>query len=216
MTSKQILLLRHGETDWNVQMRFQGRKDIPLNAKGEAQAHTVSRRIREWGPEALWVSPQARALKTAQIAVSFPPERFHVVEELCEVGFGVWEGKSAPDLGGEYSSLYLQWKKSPFSVIPEKGESAAEIMERAARVLRMLADARETKCLVVAHGGILRAIVAQVLNISFESAWKLEFSNCSLSGLRLKDMGYSVAFLNDVIHQRQNETQRKEIAPLSF
>ena len=216
MKEKKILLLRHGETDWNAQMRFQGRLDVPLNGKGQLQAAAVSERVKQWGPESVWVSPQKRALETAGIVTGHSIEYFHVTPDLCEVGFGVWEGKSVQDFEKEKNSLYQEWKKIPFSVIPDKGEQVGEVMGRAARVLEILAESESKRCLVVAHGGILRAIVAQAMGIRFEAAWKMKFSNCSLSGLEFSSGKYTVSFLNDIVHHRLNKNQCKEILPISF
>ena len=216
MNGKRILLLRHGETDWNAQKRFQGRQDIPLNDAGRRQAAAVSLRVRRWRPEAVWSSPQRRAMETAMIALQCGSDAFSTDSNLCEVGFGVWEGALIAELEQNNDPLYQAWKRAPFTEMPEGAETAAEVMQRADRVLKTIAKSSAERCLVVAHGGILRAIIAQAAGFSFESAWNLKFSNCSLSGLEYNGSSFSVAFLNDTAHQCAEKNSAEKTLPVLF
>ena len=86
MKSKKILLLRHGETDWNIELRFQGRRDIMLNERGEEQARRVAQRVKAWSPEIVLSSPLLRALKTAEIASADQDRSQSVRDQFWRVG----------------------------------------------------------------------------------------------------------------------------------
>lgn len=200
MTVKKILLLRHGQTDWNVQMRFQGRTDIPLNKRGMEQAAKAAERIAGWAPEEIYVSPLQRALTTAVIATERERDSFHVMEELCEIGFGDWEGQSIASLR-ENDGNYLRWVKRPFSVKIPNAEPADEIMGRVRKVMAVLQRSRAQRILVVSHGGTLRAFLSEALDLSLENVWKnFRMNNCALTGLEYAGEKFVLCFYNDALH----------------
>lgn len=217
MTRKKILLLRHGQTDWNAQMRFQGCMDIPLNERGIRQAAMTTDRITEWAPEEIYVSPLKRALATAVIATDGKQSSFHVMEDLREVGFGDWEGQSISSLqksGGDY----LHWVEHPFSVKIPNAESTDEIKSRVRRVLATLQKTWAQRILVVSHGGTLRAFLAEALNLSLEIVWKnFRMSNCALTGVEYTGEKFVLCFYNDTLHSfvLPQETSQKFL-PVPF
>ena len=107
MTMRKILLLRHGQTDWNAQMRFQGRMDIPLNELGMRQAAMAAERIAEWAPEEVYVSPLERAVTTATIAAD------------CE------------------RSDFMSWRICAKSALAIGKDKASRRCERAAKIIRV-------------------------------------------------------------------------------
>lgn len=216
MVSKKILLLRHGETDWNIELRFQGRRDIPLNERGEEQAKRVSRRVRSWSPEIVVSSPLQRALKTAAIASGLSEKQVTVDPDLCEISFGIWEGCSTQELNSQ-GELFTLWKQNPFSVPVPEAESENEIIERARAVVQKLTRLPQERVLVVSHGGTLRALLAVALQIPFRSAWKyFRLSNCSLSGLEYTAERFILAFYNDHICGCEMDDSGLPYAPVTF
>ena len=200
MNSKKILLLRHGETDWNIELRFQGRRDIPLNRQGEEQARRVSQRVRMWSPEIVLSSPLQRALKTAAVVSGWGEEQIKLDSDLSEISFGAWEGCSTRELK-EQGELFFFFSQKPFSVPVPDAEPENEIMARVQRVIKRLILLPQERILVVSHGGILRALLSVALNISFQSAWMFfRLSNCSLSGLEYDGERFILAFYNDHIN----------------
>ena len=199
MKSKKILLLRHGETNWNIELRFQGRRDIPLNEQGEEQARRVSQRVRMWSPEIVLSSPLQRALRTAAVVSGRREEQIELDTDLCEISFGMWEGCSTRELK-EQGELFFRWAQKPFSVQVPDAEPENEILARARRLIERLIVLPQERILVVSHGGTLRALLSVALNIPFQSAWKFfRLSNCSLSGLEYDGERFILAFYNDHI-----------------
>ena len=217
MKNKKILLLRHGETNWNIQQRFQGSHDIPLNENGEEQARAVASRISAWCPEIVWASPLQRALRTAVIASGYPIDEISVLPELREINFGAWEGRAVSELKAE-GDLFARWAQMPFKVPVPNAETEDQILERASQVLELLQQCEAEKILVVSHGGTLRALLAAALQIPFQSAWKyFRLSNCSLTGLEYSGEKFVLAFYNDhLILPKADCSESAAVLPIVF
>ena len=196
---REILFLRHGKTEWNDQLRFQGHVDIPLNDEGRMQVGRAARRLREWRPERVIGSPLLRALQTASAFLSRQPDcDFSVQAALAEMSFGEWESKSIFQIETHYGELYQRWKADPASVTPDGGESFEHVVERTRDVLMCGIPGGRT--LVVSHGGVIRAALVALLGIPSSVAWKMRIDNASLTGVEERHGRYSLTFSNDRIH----------------
>lgn len=215
--SKQVLLLRHGETDWNVQRRFQGGTDIPLNSDGERQAERVRSRIGAWRLDSVWCSPLGRALRTAEIASGRTAGELFIMDDLREISFGRWEGQNVFDLKA-HDEIYNQWLEDPFGTQIPGADSTEEILERARRVLRAVCESDFERILIVSHGGTLRAILSAALGVPLKVAWKnFLLSNCSLSGLKCSKGNFVLHFYNDQLHSYcQNDGSGQNPLPICF
>ncbi len=150
MTSEAALILwlvRHGETDWNAEGRFQGWTDVPLNETGRAQAERLRGLLADGDFDGVWSSDLVRAVETARIAVGEPA----VDRRLRELDFGDLEGAIWDDLDREIRAALKEFD----SFQSPGGESAAAFVERVFGFLDELAPGRH---LVFAHGGVIRAI----------------------------------------------------------
>ena len=175
MQSMNIYLLRHGETDWNIEKRFQGQRDIPLNANGISQIEKSAEILAEMidGVDHILTSPLCRAQKTAQTAadkLGFDKKNIEIAPLFIERAFGEGEGVAGDDLWDE--TVIAQFQGA---------ETLDELCCRAQAALQMTAKEYSGKnVLVAAHGAILRAVLAAVLGRQFvyeEKKMKLE-SGC--------------------------------------
>lgn len=216
MDEKKILLLRHGVTDWNAKLRFQGRTDIPLNTEGEAQASSVHSRVMAWKPEVVMVSPLGRAKRTAQIVTGLPQDALLIVDELIEISFGNWEGKGLLELKDDKE--YKAWMDSPSSVSVANSEPIGDVMDRVGVVLEKIIETEAERFLLVSHGGTLRALIAKALGVPLDAMWKyFAFDNCALSGLTYKKGRFILKFYNDRLHCLCNGKSVSEIPlPMGF
>lgn len=172
-----IYFIRHGETDWNAEARYQGQADIPMNEKGRAQARRNGEKLQALLPaiaEADFVaSPLARALETMRIvrgALGLEPEQFQVDERLKEAHYGNWQGTLLADLPQIDAEGIEARTRDPFRWRPRGGESYEELM---ARTLPWLdAVARDT--VVVSHGGVSRVMRGHILDLDRSSVPLLE------------------------------------------
>ena len=128
MTS--LILIRHGETDWNVEGRYQGQADPPLNAKGVAQAHKLAQALSSASLDVLYTSPLRRARQTAQILAETLGLPLHLEPRLMEIHQGDWQGRLRADIAARYPDLFRRWQTEPWVVTPPGGESLAQVQAR--------------------------------------------------------------------------------------
>lgn len=207
MIERKILFLRHGETDWNAQFRYQGAMDIPLNSVGEGQALRLSLRMKGWNPDRCFTSPQKRALKTAEIVAKNldRPCKLELLNDLRETSFGVWEGQPIGEVMKNYGDDYLKWRDDPSSWSPPEAETFVEVKDRVARAIKFILDQEGERFLVVAHGGTIRAAMAYLFELSGAAVWKMRLGNCSLTGVSFWEGRPTLNFLNDCIHSNLPE-----------
>ena len=162
--SLRLLLLRHGETAWNRERRYQGWTDTPLSAEGLIQAEAAARELTEHAFAAVYASPLRRALDTA--AVIAAPHGLEVETDPAfkELHFGRWEGLTLDEARARDAALYHGWANTPHLVSPPGGEGLVEARERVLAGLERLRAGHqdETVCLV-AHGIPVRILILEAL-----------------------------------------------------
>ena len=202
----RILLLRHGQTDLNVQKRLQGSSDIPLNERGRQQARETNAFLEEQGIVVTRIisSPLERAVETGSIATGISMDKIETDDNLIEMAFGVCEQRNMSE---EDPGFLHQCFDTPADYIPpEGGESYEEVVARAGaiieRVRAMIADgsiAEDDVLLLVSHGALSHAIFEYIKKTPRESYWDVDFNNCAIAELFLDVNGGKddYAFLSD-------------------
>lgn len=162
-TYPTLLVIRHGETQWNRIGRLQGHRDSPLTLTGMRQAQVLAISTAPCLPDlessCLWVSPLGRARQTASIladAWDIPFERFHTRAELAERAYGAWEGRSLEEVRRALPDQYAAHEQDPWGYQVPGGESRTAFTGRVARWLRTLDTG--VSHIVVAHSGCLRVL----------------------------------------------------------
>jgi broad specificity phosphatase PhoE len=150
----EVVLVRHGETEWSRDGRHTGRTDVPLTERGEEQALAVGDALRGRSFAVVWSSPLQRALETARLA-GFTPE---VREELAEWDYGEYEGLTTPEIRQEVPGWTIWRYAAPGG---ESGEQVGARADRAVAELRRL----DGDALVFAHGHLLRVLAARWLEL---------------------------------------------------
>ena len=186
---RTLLLVRHGETEWNKEGRFQGQRDIPLNELGRAQARALRARLEvaehahlfDDARTAVLSSDLRRAHETAEIAFGLPGRTLHVHRDLREFHYGVFEGLTRHDLDERYPGALAEWARGDRSRPIEGGESRDGVQARAlAAVLGFLAEVPQPCVVIVGHGGVMR----QLLSTCFD-----------------RDEPFTLSMANTVAHQ---------------
>lgn len=195
-----LILVRHGETEWNVQRRYQGQSDVPLSALGRKQAERVAERLASQKIDAIFASDLKRAWETAQIIVRKNGLQVMPEPRLRELKFGVLEGLTFDEAQEQYPEMINAWLED-FNRPPQGGETI-ELFN--ARVVSLLNDLKakhdEQVVLLVGHGGSLSEILRVVLGLSREKRWYLEMENASLSEVLIAEDYVSLKRLNDSCH----------------
>lgn len=161
----RLILIRHGETDWNREGRLQGGQDIPLNDLGRRQAAEAAERLRKLAPDFAALdyigSPMHRARETMDILraeLALAPGAYRIDDRLKELTFGSWEGFTWRDIRKAEREQAQLRERDKWSFVPPGGESYGMLAQRVRPVLEELQ--RET--VIVSHGGVARAILALV------------------------------------------------------
>ncbi len=169
----QILLIRHGQTQANVEQRWQGHGDWPLTELGNAQAKDLANRLR--AIDALYSSPLQRAHATAQAVADEHSHEIVLDPRLKEIGFGVWENRTKVEIELDDAEAFAQLIANEIDVRRGgSGETFAEVQDRVTAAIHEIAD-RHTggTVAVVSHGGATRAFVTRMLGIDFRGRYRL-------------------------------------------
>jgi len=161
-----IYYVRHGETAWNAEGRFQGSRDIPLNERGHAQAKAaggilrdlIARATREPHHLGFVSSPLSRARTTMDLlrgALGLPVNGYAVEHRLREIGWGEWEGLTVPEMQVHDPTTFAARRQDRWNVTAPKGETYAQVTTR----LRTWLQDLTTDTVAVAHGGTMRALM---------------------------------------------------------
>lgn len=176
-TPPVLFFIRHGETDWNRALRYQGHSDIPLNETGRGQARRNGEALRErmerdgLDPAAFdfVASPLGRAQATMEIVraeLGLPPQGFRSDARLLEINFGSWNGMTAAEMG---EAALAARAAAPWTFLPPQGESYEALHRRVGAWVSEMA--LPTVC--VAHGGVARMIRGILLGLSNEAMLEL-------------------------------------------
>lgn len=198
----QFLLVRHGQTQYNADGRVQGHIDIPLNEVGAWQAERIGERLKQYRPSAIFSSDLSRAADTARAIAAHHPGISHLKTELLrEVHYGVFDGMYLPEIKDTYPEEYLQWREGDIGYTPPKAESIYEQRARASRAVNWVREhCAEGTIVIVSHGGIMRALVANLLDLGIDQQVRFHFDNTSLTALEDTPRGMSLRLANDTSH----------------
>lgn len=182
-----LLLVRHGETDWNRDRRWQGHTGPPLNAAGRRQARALARTLP--AVTAVYASDVERTIETAVLLAA--PHRLEVTREprLREINFGRWEGLTRAEIEARFGDWFASWLAGERTA-PEGGESDAAMAERVFAALDDIAERHHgERVLVVTSGGPIRSVQARLRGIDPLAARRLveAVSHCSLVELSIRD-----------------------------
>ena len=197
----RLLLVRHGETDWNASGRYQGQMDIPLNTAGLEQAAILAERLRGYPIDAIYASDLARAWQTAQalsLAQGLEPR---LEPRLRELSFGDWQGLTYQQIGELDPEALAAWNRDRVTYRPPGGESLGAM---AARVEDLLDEIRQTyqhgTVALVSHGGTIRTILCVLLGHPLAAYWQFEVDNTAIAEIEWRGLGPVVVRWNDAHH----------------
>ena len=179
----ELIVIRHGETDWNRQHRFQGQIDVPLNAVGLAQADRLADRLASEPIDVLVCSDLQRAQRTA-LPLHLPRQLAPVIDPLWrEQSFGVLEGLDVPTIRSRHADLGNRWVRHEADyALPQGGESNTAFHGRVMQALQALVAAHAGKrVVVVTHGGVLDIVHRLVTGGSMAAARRVAIPNAALN-----------------------------------
>jgi probable phosphoglycerate mutase len=182
-----ILLVRHGETAWNREGRYQGRTDIPLSPEGERQVAALSMRLAHLPIKLAVASPLSRARRTAEVVLATRQVTLELDAGLAEISHGEWEGKLSSDVEAAHAAMLGVWRGSPDREVPAGpgAETLGDVERRAWPVLEKIA-ARLTgdeTALIAAHDAVNRVLLCRVLGLPLTRVWAFRQAPATLNVL---------------------------------
>ena len=181
MNLPTIYLLRHGQTVWNEEGRYQGQLDSPLTVKGEVQAQANALKLSKYidiKEVKFFSSPLGRARQTAEIIAKFnalESSKIIFEQDIQEINYGIFEGKTKEYCQKEYAKEFLEREANKYTYVLDGGESYAQVLERLKRWLSSVEH--EEVIVVVAHEMINRALRGLYCNMSIDKMLKLRQAN---------------------------------------
>ena len=191
----KLILIRHGQTDANVNKQYCGFSDSPLNSKGKLQAKQLKDQFKDIKIDAFYSSDLARAVETAQII--FPNEPIKVMKNFREYNFGVFEGLTYVQIMVHYSDIYSKWINDPSTESIPEGDSYITFSERIREGLQLLLEENDGKRIVlVTHSGPIRLMLSDALNYEPDMFWKIKQDNAVINIINFNETAVEVEMTN--------------------
>ena len=202
--SAELWVVRHGESTWNADGRYQGQTDVPLSEVGSLQAASLAERLTGQHFAAVYASDLLRARRTAEIVterlLGAPPVQLD--PGLREIDVGALSGLTLPDIRSQYPAYLQALRSDPWATRRPGGESMADLYARASGALGTLAARHQgQRILVFTHGGVVRVAVGLALGGVPQNAWaRLSVANTSITRVLITDHSGTLLCFNDAAH----------------
>ena len=178
----RLLLVRHGETDWNRAGKFQGQIDVPLNDNGREQSRKAAEFLKNIKLDFAISSSMLRPKETAEIILKYHSGlQLELRHELREISHGLWEGKFESEIEASYPGLLEEWKTTPETVQMPEGENLQQVWQRAIASWQDIVKSVSGTGIVVAHDAINKAILCHLFGLEPKHFWKFKQGNGAVS-----------------------------------
>jgi len=177
----EIILARHGETEWNVAEIFRGRIDIDLNEMGVKQAGLLAEYLSNVKIDAIYSSPLKRALKTAEIIAGYHKLDVDVASGLIDFNYGKWQGLSHQEVKDKYKELYAEWINHPDQIKMPAGESLDDVRKRTNDVVAELIASYEGTVVLVSHRVVNKVLICALLGLDNSHFWNIRQDTCGIT-----------------------------------
>ncbi len=183
----RIILIRHGETDWNVEGRWQGQADVPLNSRGRQQAAQLAQSLADIGITVIVSSDLSRATETAEELARVTGLGIQLDPRLREIHQGEWQGQCISMIQANYSEALRLRQENPAAIAAPGGETAAQVLARVlGAVEEILLKYPNDTVAVISHGYAIALLIAYYRQVPIEEAWNLIPSNGGWQELGIK------------------------------
>lgn len=197
-----ILLVRHGQTEWNRIERFRGQFDLELNSTGLDQARKTAIRIQKsWKPDAIFSSPLKRALETARAIAKITHNQVESARELIDINYGEWQGLTPEEARLRWPDQTDAWYQHPEHAIIPSGENLFQVQTRAMAFIHLVSKTYSNKTLVlVSHTVVNRLILLGILGLGVDHFWRLRQEPCAINTIEVIDDEFTLVKMNDTCH----------------
>ena len=181
MNNTVLILIRHGETLWNTQLRMQGSLDSDLTLKGESQIKALGEWMKEIPFDYLYCSDSGRARKTAEAISKYTGHTLNIDKRLREKNLGIFEGLTSEEARERNPETFQLFKTAGANYVIDQGESTQQLLDRALEAIEKIRLRHPQKVAVlVTHGGVLRVLMKHVLGIPLDAPTQFMISNTGI------------------------------------
>ncbi len=196
-----LILIRHGQTEWNREERFRGRVDIPLNETGKEQAQKIAARLANDPIDAIYSSPLQRALQTARPLADFKHLQVQTEPGLNDISFGALEGLKVEEARQAFPEIIDKWLNEPGHCKFPKGDSVKGLRTRLEDTLNALSAIHPDQTIaLVSHRVVCHAAVCIVLGLPMDALWRIGQDNACINRFERRDSSYILTLMNDTDH----------------
>lgn len=197
----KVILVRHGQTAWNHEKKYQGHSDVSLNEVGLRQAQLAAERLAKEKIAAVYSSDLLRAVQTAEIIAKQHNLQTLKVTEFREINFGLWEGLTYDEIMKDWPDILTSIYAGSGAVSMPGGESFCEVKQRAVAALEKLIASHDNETIaIVAHGGVLRVLLSHALGMELDRMWSIGQDSAAISIIEYFGNTALVSLVNDTCH----------------
>ena len=196
-----LILVRHGKTDWNEIGRCQGISDVPLNANGREQASKLAKSLKDENLDVIYSSDLQRALSTAEKVAEYHDLEINIDQGLREMDQGVFEGLEFTHIREKYSDVLKHWRESPETLTLPGGESLTGVQDRAFGVIERIIEEHNGKTVLIAsHNLTIITLLCKFSGKSMNNFRDYMVSECSKTTVEINNGEFILKSVNDTSH----------------
>lgn len=197
----RLILVRHGETAWNLNEVYRGSVDVPLNRTGKCQAAALGKALKDEKIMAVYSSPLSRAMDTAKAVAKHHSKKVIKAPELTDIRYGEWEGVSNEEISKKHPELVNQWETAPETMRFPGGEDLTGVRKRAAGFLKEAVDAHWGETIVFSsHRAVLKVLILYCLRLGNERFWNVRLENAAYSAFDCRGGDFTLMKHNECCH----------------
>ena len=188
MKETEIILIRHGKTEWNSQKRMQGHSNSDLSSVGQAQIQALGQWMKNVPFDLIYSSDSLRAKQTAEAITQFSGHELQFDQRLREKNLGVFEGLTSEEARERHPEVFRLFKTAGSKYVIDEGESTQQLQDRALEIVNEIRIKHpEERVLLVTHGGFIRVVMKHSLGLSLETPTRFLIRNTGVFRLVWED-----------------------------
>lgn len=197
----KLIIVRHGETTWNVENKAQGSMNIKLSDEGVKQAKKLADRLSKYEIDTIYSSDLDRAYATAKEVACKIKKNIMVDNRLREMSFGNWEGLTISEIKKNYEKEYVVWRNEPHNASITNGETLIEVQKRTLEMVNEIINSNKGKTvLLVSHGMAIKTLILGIMEMPLSDFYKITQGNTCINIIEFKEYGPVIKTLNDRAH----------------
>lgn len=204
----KIILIRHGETEWNRGKIFRGTYDIPLNDNGRNQAKLAAKALKKRQIDAAYTSPLSRAVETAQIVLGAHNIAATPHDAFIDIDYGQWTGLPDSEVAEKFPAEHSAWQSAPQTIRIPGGNTLQEVYDKACNAMEAITEKHKDQTVAIfSHRVVNKLLIIAALNLPLESFGFIIQGNCCINEFERIQSGYLIHQINNTTHITSAEAE---------